>query len=413
MKIVSFSRALPFEGIPHAGGEYVLRHIEALIESGHEVCLIVPADERNLQAFSRFDLGARVLFIPLSGSPFARARRWMTTRARPALPSPELPANLLRETDIVEALQAADLVEYHWTETSYLHRAVARVLPSSVPVICVAQDVLTQKFQRAVQGPGGGVRRVLRHIRSWFVTADEVRMLKAMNRIVTFSEKDQQLLQHLRTGVPVGVINPPLEPSDERWTLPRTPDELDVLFVGAFSRPENATAAVWLMSDVWPRVLERLPRATLQVVGSNPSAEMVANAESRPSVHIVGYVDDLVPYYQSAAVVVVPLLSGAGVKFKTITAMLWGVPLVSTPVGIEGIAEPGSDLFVGVTEDPAEFAAAIVAALNDKAWAEGTAQRAREFSTQAFGRSTFSRHLNSIYLDMRGKVAGESTTSAV
>ena len=64
---------------------------------------------------------------------------------------------------------------------------------------------------------------------------------------------------------------------------------------------------------------------------------------------LAGYVADLEPEYAAAWAVVVPLLQGAGVKFKTIEALLHGVPTVTTSVGAEGVG--GADLFAGLTDD--------------------------------------------------------------
>ena len=87
--------------------------------------------------------------------------------------------------------------------------------------------------------------------------------------------------------------------------------------------------------------------------------------------------------YARARVAVVPLRCGAGVKLKVVEALREGVPLVTTPVGAQGL--PGIWQVVAVREEPAPFAAAVVALLlDDAAWA-------RSCSAQlTFARSRFS-----------------------
>nr|WP_236555595.1 glycosyltransferase family 4 protein [Plantibacter sp. T3] len=136
-----------------------------------------------------------------------------------------------------------------------------------------------------------------------------------------------------------------------------------VLLTAAFARPENDEAAAWLLRSVWPLVLDQLPQARLVLAGAGPSDSLRELAKDN-MVEVTGYVEDLHDYYRTADLFVVPLKRGAGVKFKTITAMLWAIPVVSTPAGAEGIGERGN--YVDVTSDPATFAEAIVSALQER-----------------------------------------------
>ena len=76
---------------------------------------------------------------------------------------------------------------------------------------------------------------------------------------------------------------------------------------------------------------------------------------------MTGYVDDLDPFYRDAFVFVAPLRLGAGLKFKVLDAMAYGLPVVATSVAAEGILEQcGPGCFAAVTDDPRRMAEAIV-----------------------------------------------------
>ena len=137
----------------------------------------------------------------------------------------------------------------------------------------------------------------------------------------------------------------------------------DVLFVAGFAHPPNVDSAGWLVNEVMPHVWSRFAQARLTLVGSSPTPEVLALAGER--VEVTGYVDDatLQRFYRDARVVVAPLRFGAGVKLKVLEAMQQGVPLVTTPVGAQGL--PELERVVPVLDDPQAIAAAINRLLSD------------------------------------------------
>jgi glycosyltransferase involved in cell wall biosynthesis len=167
------------------------------------------------------------------------------------------------------------------------------------------------------------------------------------------------------------------------------------VFVSLLARDENQDAALWLLREIWPTVVLRVPGARLRLVGRGAS-DGLAEAVSRASrVELAGFVPDLDEVYAAASACVVPLRYGAGVKFKTIEALLAAVPVVTTSVGAEGIAGP--EHFAGMTDDAAEFAAALVGVLRDRESAEAQAAAARTWAAERYSAENFRRAMERIY----------------
>ena len=118
-------------------------------------------------------------------------------------------------------------------------------------------------------------------------------------------------------------------------TLRREP-ERRALFVGFLGYLPNALGMEWFLSAIWPRIRARIPDAMLDIVGLEPSARIV-QAHERDGVLVHGYVADLSPYYERAALSVVPLLAGGGTRLKILEAIGRAVPVVSTTLGAFGI----------------------------------------------------------------------------
>lgn len=114
----------------------------------------------------------------------------------------------------------------------------------------------------------------------------------------------------------------------------------EFVFLGLLSLPHNDDGLRAFLTDVWPLLLARVPRARLRVLGRNPQPELVALVERhRDSVSLEGFVPDLGSVLDRAAALVNPLRFGSGVKLKVIEALGRGLPVVSTSVGADGIAD--------------------------------------------------------------------------
>ena len=130
------------------------------------------------------------------------------------------------------------------------------------------------------------------------------------------------------------------------------------------SYPPNHQGIRWFADEVWPRVRRALPDARLDVVGKDPP-EAVRALDGRDGIAVHGFVPSMAPFFAAAHAVVVPILTGAGIRVKIVEAMSAGRALVSTSLGWEGLAhlEPGRHLLVA--DEPEAFADAALRLLGD------------------------------------------------
>ena len=108
-----------------------------------------------------------------------------------------------------------------------------------------------------------------------------------------------------------------------------------LMFVGNFQHGPNVDAVKWFVTDVFPLIQRQLTGIVFHVVGSRMPEEVTTLAS--PSVRIAGYVPDLEPYFRSSRVFVAPLRYGSGMKGKIGQSMSYGLPVVTTSIGAEGI----------------------------------------------------------------------------
>ncbi len=176
----------------------------------------------------------------------------------------------------------------------------------------------------------------------------------------------------------------------------QAPPGRDIIFVGGFGHPPNEDAACWFVANVLPRVRARVPDVTVSIVGSSPTPRVRALAGDAVRVHADVPDDVLTTRYREARVAIVPLRCGAGVKLKVAEALKEGVPLVTTPVGAQGL--PGVADVASVCSDAASFADSVGALLlDDGLWQQRCAAQlayARERFSEAALRQSVMRAID-------------------
>ena len=389
MRVLAVAPYVPYQGIPHAGGEYLLRHLRALARDG-PVTLLVPGSDDAVVDRHRAPEWLELVVSPLRVEERSLPRRladaaYRRLRAAPPMPTAES-LRAVRAGGLVERARSADLVELHWPEYARFATELRRA-EVATPVSVVEHDVTVRGNVSRYATLLTGYRRVLGIATSPLSSRLELAGLRAADLVLVFKDSDRQLLHRLGLRTPVRVLDPWLE-VPEGPAPPRRAGE--VLFTGALWRTENDVGARWLLEQVWPAVRAAVPSASLTIAGSGPRPEVRALAAQVPGVEVTGAVDSLLPCYRRASVFAAPLFTGGGLKFKVAQAMLCGLPVVATTTAVEGIAEhapPGA--LWGVTDDPQEFAGHLVRALQAQAGAAEAGAAAARWAGEhwSFGRS--------------------------
>jgi glycosyltransferase involved in cell wall biosynthesis len=387
--VVVIATTIGYDGVPHAGGTYMKALCDFLAPLV-DLTVVVPGTRVNREAAARPGAPQRVVPLGLEPStslPGKVANRLslnLDTRWRrrdPGLPYLPLLVGLARSAEVRRAVREADVIDLQWSDSIRLVHLLRRLNPRA-RIVGTFHDVMSQSFEREPQETPaerrywqGVARRSRRH---------EARMVAALDEVVVFSDKDVDLL-----GGPsrTRVVRPPLARGPLPQHQPAQPGAGTVVVVSYLARDENDKAARWAVEHLWPRVASRVPGARLRLVGGGASEELRQAVAGAGSVELAGFVDDLAAEYADAAVALVPVLQGAGVKFKTIEARLHGVPGVTTTVGAEGVG--GADLFAALVDDPDQVAQALVDLLDDPASAQPRADRSQAWAAEEFSRERF------------------------
>jgi glycosyltransferase involved in cell wall biosynthesis len=393
--VASVTKYVPYAGIAHAGGEYALQHYRAL-EAEFALTAIAPASALNREAVAR---GASGPLLLLSGSgPTAQDRLKpiadVASLLRGSTAHGWFARALRRSVSASRILEEADVVEFQWSEMgSLIPIALAR--NPRARVVVIAHDVITQRWSRAAETARGPLLRAAYAIAAKASARRERRTFETADRVVVFSDKDARLVRSLAPTARPEVVRPGFPVP--RPAAPRAAHSSPlVVFSGAMGRPDNDEAARWFLQRVWPQVRAAVPAARFTVVGANPSVALTRLAADDESVSITGFVESMDPFIEPADVIVVPLHNGAGVKFKTIDALLRGIPVVATPVGAEGIER--EDAIRRITDDPDSFASAVVDVLQDPN--RDHEAKIRDWAVDEYGLTAFRDRIGALYTEL-------------
>lgn len=210
--------------------------------------------------------------------------------------------------------------------------------------------------------------------------------------VVSSFEKD--LLAEALPGARVAVISNIHRVQD---TVKSFTGRKDFVFIGGFEHPPNVDAMLWFASAILPKVLTHLPDAKLHIIGSKmPPAVRDLQGE-----HIVthGYVEDVAPFLTSCVLSVAPLRYGAGVKGKINQSMSYGLPVVSTNCGAEGM-HLVHDHDILIADDPAEFALQVVRLARDEELWNSLSKNGLRNIEEHFSFATARRDLKKLLVDL-------------
>jgi len=185
----------------------------------------------------------------------------------------------------------------------------------------------------------------------------EAATYRRFDQVVFVTEEDRALFRvsHSRV-IPICID------TQERPQVQRAPQPRAILHLGTMFWPPNVEGVLWFAREVLPLIRQQAPDARLVVVGKNPPPSVRDLASA--GVEVTGYVPDPRPYLEQAAAFIVPLRAAGGMRVKIVDAWCWGVPIVSTTIGAEGILVQDEENIL-LADAPQEFARAVVRLLAD------------------------------------------------
>jgi len=220
------------------------------------------------------------------------------------------------------------------------------------------------------------------------VKADEIECMNLYSQIVTLTDTDKRILQSSGVTTPISVspaaINSPIEPYED--------NSGKIIFIGAYRHIPNQEGLNWFMRKVAPLLAQNGTPPSLSIIGAGWPDEY---QESSIPVSRLGFVEKLHDAAKGG-IMIVPLLTGSGMRMKILEAAALSLPIVTTTVGVEGL-DFQHEVSCLIADTPQEFAAAILQLEQDKHLRQTIAENALEIFKKKYSVQALGELRNSIY----------------
>jgi len=208
---------------------------------------------------------------------------------------------------------------------------------------------------------------------------EEMDVIRNVDVVLSYNDVEHSVIQAYADGQS-NVVKCPWVVSVPD-AVPAARSRIGLSFLGSFRHHPNSEGIQWFVRNVMPRLTAKDPATQLTIYGSGMGDDIRALGGTHVIPH--GFVDDVSDAYATHRVFVAPLLSGAGIKGKVISALAHGIPCVISPIAAEGIGlRSGYDCFIA--EKPDDWVRAITElTMNDTLW-EIMSQNARAYMHSTF-----------------------------
>jgi glycosyltransferase involved in cell wall biosynthesis len=210
----------------------------------------------------------------------------------------------------------------------------------------------------------------------------ERKLVRKSPHLAFISQRDREVILGPGSRAKVVSIGVDLEFWKRRAAPAASPS---IILSGIMNYAPNEDAALQLMNEILPLVKQSIPSVEVLIVGRDPTPALLERSRLFPEVTVTGFVDDLRPYLERAAVCAAPLRFGAGVQNKILEAMAMEVPVVTTSMAAAGLRVDGAEeppLYVA--DDDERFAACLVELLQDPRERARLAREGRRFVENHF-----------------------------
>ncbi len=174
------------------------------------------------------------------------------------------------------------------------------------------------------------------------------------------------------------------------------------LFTGNFRWLPNDRAAGELLGSIWPAVVQAIPRARLRIVGRHIPLRIRKEA-GRKNAEIVENAQTISIHYREADIFIAPIPIAGGTKFKILEAMASGLPVITTPQGVEGIEARDGVHYLAATT-PAEYVLSVQKILDDTKLRRKLQKSARLLIEKAYSWDSIANSLDAVWRNVSSLV---------
>ncbi len=397
MKILMLTPYLPYPLL--SGGQIRTYNLLKKLANKHEVTLFALIKENNEKRFipELEKYCAKVKVFKRSSTPFTLSNIFRT--AISSFPFLVIRNHVPEVVDAVKKELENDEYDLIHAETFYM---MPHIPETTIPTLLVEQTIEYLGYESYAKKAPKLLKFLLdidiRKIKLW-----ERHYWNQSQKLIVMSDEDKKFIgSEIGSEEKIEVVANGVDTAwfeEKKRVHPKYPT---LLSVGTFKWLPNVEAVDFLVKKVWPLVSKTMQESRLWIVGNAPTKEVIAFQEKDPHITVSGTIPDIRDAFKGAHILVAPVFSGKGTRYKILEAMASGTPIVATTTAVEGL-DVTHGTHVLTSDTPNGMAKLIVKLLKDPTLQKKLAKNGKAFVKNKYDWSIISEKLDTIYQTIGSK----------
>jgi len=249
-------------------------------------------------------------------------------------------------------------------EFSYIGKYVQFIDRNKYVSILVEQEVNFRRLKREIESNSCLLGLPWLYIDYIKFKNYETRIYKYFDCIFAITQEEKKAILSENSNLQVDIYPNVVNVDYFNAVTSQYKEPYSLIFVGNYLHKPNETGVLWFVNNVFPTIKEKFPHTKFYIVGANLSNKIKKLANDK-NIIVTGFVDDIRPYLHKCSIFVNPIITGGGMRGKILEAMACKLPVISTPIGAEGmIIRNNENILIVNSHD--EFAKETIRLLKNK-----------------------------------------------
>jgi glycosyltransferase involved in cell wall biosynthesis len=271
---------------------------------------------------------------------------------------------------------------------------------TSAPILVRTHNIEYVIWERLSHNEKNPLKRWFYSHLSKRLKAFEANYYNRANGIAAITQEDKNRLLDLKINVPIEII--PAGVVLDKYFIPSENSAAanTIFSISALDWLPNLEGLDWFLKEIWPKLIAIKPDVHLHIAGKS-TPDWLMNS-TIPNVHVHGFVDDAIAFKRSHQLMLVPLLSGGGMRVKIIEGLAAKKCIISTSIGAEGIEYTANKNLV-IANSPQEWIDAILYYLENDAARIAIEKSAFELANEKYENTAITKKYIDLYQDVKAK----------
>lgn len=263
-----------------------------------------------------------------------------------------------------------------------------------VPVVLRSHNIEHEIWKRITANTHNLLKYAYLRILARRLRAFELSYINQYDMLVTMSERDQLIYSGMGNVKPCHVMPVTVHlPSLNKGY--HTTYKKGLFFIGSLDYMPNQEGVIWFIEKVWKKYFQNRKDIQFHIAGRNAPENLKKYFRQQPVMYF-GEIDDAKQFMLEGGIMVSPVFSGSGIRVKIIEAMGYGIPVVSTSIGAEGL-DVTNTINIMIADNPEEFANAVNKLLENQSFFAKIGENAKKYISEKMDSHKLTKDLLTFY----------------